>query len=468
MVRSTLNNPHGMIASSPAIFYLLVAIASLTCWLVMSIADKGDFHSRLSRYTIATRPTILPTFLFQQLHSIPYIYPILCHGLPFIFYFTSYNLNSKSIPYRLAAAIFITTYHLIESSKTASHRDYANMYTSWALALFPNNDEISQGIALGICILLIAGSGYAKLIVGGTSWMHSTSLSSILRTYSKYSLSECGPLFPSLNLLLRQHPSMSTGLSTLTILFECVLVPCCLFLPSKYRWIMILTSIGMHIGIAFSQSFIIGIAFLPNIATYCYGFGATSIDMNTKGWWVAMSMVFVWCIATYFRRSRLLSENWPLTPFALFAWNGKQWDSLFDRFKRGNTRLVVYNPTYLASNGLINEIVTPNCYTKKEFCNNKIKDDDGSSNIYNGWELLMGETFCHSIVLNHLGIDDNMYFSSKQFVTKISEWMNRSRRFISKDGIEMTNVAYVVLGKNKNGKGRRIEKVLADHVHSSR
>ena len=44
----------------------------------------------------------------------------------------------------------------------------------------------------------------------------------------------------------------------------------------------------------------------------------------------------------------------------------------------------------------------------------------------------------------------------------------RSRRFISKDGIEMTNVAYVVLGKNKNGKGRRIEKVLADHVHSSR
>ena len=33
-------------------------------------------------------------------------------------------------------------------------------------------------------------------------------------------------------------------------------------------------------------------------------------------------------------------EDWPLTPFCLFAWNAPQWEALFSRLVRGRTRLV--------------------------------------------------------------------------------------------------------------------------------
>ena len=38
---------------------------------------------------------------------------------------------------------------------------------------------------------------------------------------------------------------------------------------------------------------------------------------------------------------RLTPEEWPLTPFALFAWSGAQWEALFRNLVDGRVRLVL-------------------------------------------------------------------------------------------------------------------------------
>ena len=76
------------------------------------------------------------------------------------------------------------------------------------------------------------------------------------------------PLIPALNVELRRKDWAVTLLSVTTLMFECILVPLSMFMPSHVRWIMMLLSVGMHIGIGVIQSFIIGIAFLPNVGKF--------------------------------------------------------------------------------------------------------------------------------------------------------------------------------------------------------
>ena len=60
----------------------------------------------------------------------------------------------------------------------------------------------------------------------------------------------------------------------MTLLFECVLVPLALALPPQRRLLLALFSVALHAGIATVHSFLIGVAFLPNLGTYLLGFGA--------------------------------------------------------------------------------------------------------------------------------------------------------------------------------------------------
>jgi hypothetical protein len=162
---------------------------------------------------------------------------------------------------RLLAAATLTLYTLAESSVTSSHRDYANMYSSWALLvtpLFPalGHDHLAEGFALGVAIILIAGSGWAKVLVGGaSSWCSTDTLLTILRSYGRLTIPDCGPACPALNRLLAHDgpPAAVAALATGTLVFECALVPLSLLLPSSQRWVMIVCSVGMHCGIALMQ-----------------------------------------------------------------------------------------------------------------------------------------------------------------------------------------------------------------------
>ena len=79
--------------------------------------------------------------------------------------------------------------------------------------------------------------------------------------------------------------------------------------------------------------------------------------------------------------------------------------------------------------------------------------------VYNGWELLCGETFCHSVVLEQLSLSVNRHWDDKKFVRVVSLWMEKSERFVKlNNGKVMNRVAYVEVDKS----GSKITKVLAE------
>jgi hypothetical protein len=118
--------------------------------------------------------------------------------------------------------------------------------------------EYAKGVALGVCIFFISSSGYAKLLVGGTEWAKSCTLDSVLEQYQKYNVPQGGPGLPALTRFARSQPWILSALASGTLLFECVLVPSSLFLPPALRVYMVYGSLGLHLGIAVMQSWLIG------------------------------------------------------------------------------------------------------------------------------------------------------------------------------------------------------------------
>ena len=87
-------------------------------------------------------------------------------------------------------------------------------------------------------------------------------------------LLQFGPAVPSLNQWLARSPPALALLSWATLAFEVLGVPLSLVMPPFLRPLLALGSLGLHVGIAAAQSAGIGLAFLPNVATYALGFSA--------------------------------------------------------------------------------------------------------------------------------------------------------------------------------------------------
>eukprot|EP00501_MAST-03F_sp_TOSAG23-6_P002479 GSMAST32.ASY1.ANO1.2590.1 assembled CDS len=396
----------------------------------MSITEGGDFHNRVRRNHVVTKSTLVPKGLFKVIHY-SFVSKFLCHCVPFVMLFAARYPSNPIVRY--VASIFFSLYCLAETSVTTSHRDYTNMYTSWALAVLgPSNDDISAGVALGVSIVMLMASGWAKLLIGGIHWWNPSTLRNILTTYSTLQVEQYGPLSHFLNLAIRSRPWMLRCMAFGTIVFECFQAPLSLFIPSNYRYIMIVASIAMHLGIAIVQSFIIGIAFLPNCASYCFGFGSSDIHIGSTSWYTAVLIIILWAIGTgvcSMKRKngliRLLPENWPCTPFALFAWNGEQWYTLFQRFVDSDTRLVIYN-----NNAVINlvgmEVTNPNPTISKK---QKKQKYININNVFDAWGLLLGETLCHSIVYEHDICHKN--WNIKKFMYVFYFFLQKNRIFFS-------------------------------------
>ena len=212
------------------------------------------------------------------------------------------------------------------------------------------------------------------------------------------------------------------------------------------------------------------VCFFFSVATYNFGFGADSVHVGQESWWWGISVVAVFASVTLVRTMRsssvrLLPEDWPCTPFALFAWNGKQWNKLFSTFVKGDKRLVLYNSTNVRS--LVGKDIVPRCWSRVEQTNLRCE-----GMVHNGWEVLLGETFCHDVVLEqlleHLLSEEDdvgrrrmkrkLSWDATKFVTNVSKWMARTKRFVLiKNGTAMNRVAYVELDDE-----RRIKSVIAE------
>lgn len=292
-------------------------LGMLLLWTIFSIGGGRDFHAAMpQKRSLVTRPTWLPARLVLWLAR-PSVYLTLCHAAPVALLIAS--VAPDSLLARLCVAVVVALYSLAESSSTHSHRDYPGTYICAASVVLPN--DLLRGFALGVCIFFIGASGVGKLQVGGlTAWASPATLRGVLKKYVARSLDDPAggiPLLPGLTSWLCNGETVGNGLLCLlasgTLLFEVVLVPASLVMPPWYAQAMIGMSVTMHLGITVLQSALIGVAFLPNLASYALGFGS-GVAQHSRAWLCALVVVAVPTAYLAARGGRRpLPENWRVT-----------------------------------------------------------------------------------------------------------------------------------------------------------
>lgn len=151
----------------------------------------------------------------------------------------------------------------------------------------------------------------------------------------------------------------TASISAGTLVLECGLVPCTLFMPPWWRTLVGLYGmVAMHLGIAAAMSAHVGFAFLTVLPSYALGFhavttdarGAAGSDSNSNtadlelwgaGWWCAAVVGLLPSAVALARGSPSLPEAWPWSPISLFMWNGKQATVLQHLLMTEDTRLVL-------------------------------------------------------------------------------------------------------------------------------
>jgi len=207
------------------------------------------------------------------------------------------------------------------------------------------------------------------------------------------------------------------------------MVPAAFVLPAGWpRCLLTLASVGLHIGIAVSQSAGIGLAFLPNVATYILGFGS-SVTVLSPEWFTAIIFGFAGpAMYLLLAGARTLPEDWPMSPFALFPWSGPQWNILFGRFVTGDTRLVL-STTAVKADGLVGRTVRPKHGTANEWGSVEPGQPGASeSTLHDGWELVMGETVIHDPVVR--AIDWQASWKPTAFTAAVEAWLARDSRLV--------------------------------------
>eukprot|EP00928_Gymnodinium_smaydae_P023475 TRINITY_DN19360_c0_g5_i1.p1 TRINITY_DN19360_c0_g5~~TRINITY_DN19360_c0_g5_i1.p1 ORF type:complete len:488 (-),score=36.07 TRINITY_DN19360_c0_g5_i1:199-1662(-) len=399
-----------------ATFYGFQAICIAVLWLVVKGAGGSDFFRQTFSFHVALRPSWMPLPVLMFLHQRS-VYLAACYSMVPLMALAS-ALPDWWCP-RALVAIAVTIYQLVESSVTFSHRDYLMLYNCWALFLLP--DRYAEGMALGFCVHFIASSGFAKVFIGGRDWVHPITMRSILSTYGEYSLREGGPFSPTINRLIVKHEMLSAGDGVATLLFECVLIPLALAIPVGLRAVLPLLAVTMavlHVGIFVCQSALIGFFFIPNLASYALGFGA-HVYMGSQGWIPALLICCASIGLVFLRGPRLLPEDWPITPFALFGWSGKQWNILFDTFVRGRTRLVISaDPTQ----DLVGSVVM------KKGMRGALAAGSHKM-VYDAWDLCFGETTIQLDILDALNFDAMREpdWDATAFTRAVELWLQQQR-----------------------------------------
>ncbi|CAJ1327067.1 unnamed protein product [Effrenium voratum] len=313
-------------------------------WLAVFAGSGVDFF-RLSEKlaNTALKPSWMPRNVFLRLVSNQVYLPAAYLVIPLLVWTGLCELTAPVFALRLSCALCVTAFQLGDSCRTTSHRDYLMLYICWILVI--PSDTLPQAVAYGLSVLYILSSGVSKAVIGGSQWAAAGTMSAILTTFARKTPKQGGPILLLANRKVRQSPAACAFLASLTLLFEILLAPLgAFFLAPRWRFSVGLGLVTLHLGIGAIQSGAIGAFFLPNVAAYVLGFGCfqdADLSVLSSGWCVAVAVCFVPLGAAFAcRRSGLIQEDWPFTPFALFPWNGQQWNFLHESFVESDTRLV--------------------------------------------------------------------------------------------------------------------------------
>jgi hypothetical protein len=310
-------------------FLWWVAIRLLTARHVYDITDGSVF----------TRPTWLPSHYLHQLQSPSkrkaiFVVSLLAMGLagwglPFV--------DPKWFFVRLATALLVSLYHLVESSVTMRHGEYPLLYNAWAMCL---PTDYASAVAWGVAVHFVLSTGLSKIFIGGFEWMAPSTMRFYLTTYYSTKMKMSRPFWPSANRWASKRNWATVFIATSTILLECGLVPLTLVLPSRMRWIGSAGMILMHLGIYLLMSKKVGVVFITTISNYLIGFRCTAL-IGTGPWWMAFVVAFLPNLIAWGPFGQPIPEDWPLSAVSLFMWSGSQAKILATTLMTGDTRVVL-------------------------------------------------------------------------------------------------------------------------------
>jgi hypothetical protein len=180
-------------------------------------------------------------------------------------------------------------------------------------------------------------SGVAKLRWGGIAWMQPNTMRAYLTMYSTSKSNP--PLSRALNRAIVARPWATSLIGVATIGLECLLVPACLAFPPEARLLGASAMVTMHLGIAACMSLKVGLAFVTTLPCYLVGFSCSAAVGSAQ--WVLAAAVGVVPSLLSVASERSIPDEWPLTPFTLFMFNGSAAEAIADRLMTGNTRIVL-------------------------------------------------------------------------------------------------------------------------------
>lgn len=336
---------------------------------------------------------------------------------------------------RYLAAVLLAVYVFAENAVTHGHRDQANVVTAWALAVLP--ETYAEAVVLGVCVLMMAGSGFAKLLIGGTrDWLAPETLRVYLNEY-KDCVPGVGPGSRALCQWCVERDWVLFILNIGTIVFECVLAPLAFVMPPRLRCILVVGSVALHLGICVVQSFGIGLAFIPGLGSYLVGYGVSGrndVTMFSTEWYLSVS-IFVIPMLYMFVTRTILPEDFPLTPWALFAWNSKQYVLLKKHFVSGDTRLVLATDDILMSELSGCSVVdkwgmTSAGHGSEGIATARQRPQHDRTIVFDAWDHIFGQTMVLNPVVRALDFENmpNIWDASAA-CQQIDIWLRQKQRF---------------------------------------
>eukprot|EP00040_Diaphanoeca_grandis_P033372 m.204399 g.204399 ORF g.204399 m.204399 type:complete len:448 (+) comp32885_c0_seq1:203-1546(+) len=427
-------------------FYATAGCTLTAMWLLFSVVSKSDVHDRLDRISLALRPSFMPTSILIGVLQRRWLYLALCHAATLSFLVAAYYPDVAVV--RVCVAALFTAYVTVETSHSHSHRDYANMYITWSLAVLP--DRLSAGFALGVCAHFISSSGVAKVVIGGaTGWSHPNTMRAYLQEYGSWSISTWGPAVPFINRFAAKHDAVLVAISISTLFFECVAIPLALVAPPYMRVYLAVASVFMHVGITVMQSALIGVAFMPNVACYLLGFSAAgpkAFDFTDSAWLLAVVVVAA-SFGVVLTRSKVLPEDFPCTPFALFAWNGSQYQTLLTQMCKQRTRLVLSTSECLPIGYTIIPKGSPVGTTIAQ-----LVQQAPIGVVHDAWEQVIGDTLVFNEVLQSVNFNEMQKSSwidssgPAELANAVTKWLQQRQRLVEiTSGKFITHAHFVVL-----------------------
>jgi hypothetical protein len=247
---------------------------------------------------------------------------------------------------RLAIALAVSAYHLVESSATGRHGEFPLLYCAWAMCL---PAPCASAASLGTAAHFVLSAGVAKLRVGGLrGWAAAGTMRAYLQIYRGSASAQ--PVSPRLSRAIgsRAWATRAAGVGTLAL--EVALVPGLLLAPPRLRWLGWLMMLFLHLGIGLIMSFKVGLVFLTTLPAYYIGFSCNAPVGSLL--WLAASLLAWGPTLVSVATGRPIPESWPLSPCALFMWSGPDARWLAAATMTGETRLVLFSEV-LFSEGLV-------------------------------------------------------------------------------------------------------------------